>query len=97
MRRPDYKRQLIDYFKKNLNKNYPENSLRFALESQGYSKVAVADALETAHKEIAESVPKLKEKPIIKYEFYNENDQPIEVEPFTFWEKIKFFFKGKKY
>ncbi len=97
MRRFDRKRELVEYFKKNLSKNYTEDSLKFALLDQGYSKVAIEQAMIQAHKEIAEKAPILKEKPVIKYEIYNENNEPIKVEPFNFWEKIKFFLKGKKY
>ncbi|PJE81190.1 hypothetical protein COU58_03815 [Candidatus Pacearchaeota archaeon CG10_big_fil_rev_8_21_14_0_10_32_42] len=97
MRRLDNKRQLVDYFKKNLAKNYTEESLEFALVSQGYSRVAIEEALIQAHKEIAEKAPLLKEKPVIKYSLYNENNEPVHVEPFTFWEKVKFFFRGKKF
>jgi len=97
MRRLDGKRELIKYFKRNLSKNYTEESLKFALLNQGYSKTAIEQAMIQAHKEIAEKAPILKEKPIIKYEIYNENNEPIKVEPFNFWEKIKFFLKGKRY
>ena len=37
MRRLDHKRELVEYFKKNLAKNYTEESLKFALMNQGYS------------------------------------------------------------
>ncbi len=97
MRRLDHKRQLIEYFKKNLSKNYTEESLKFALVKQGYSRAAIDQALEQTHKEIAEKAPVLKEKPVIKYEIYNENNEPIKVDPFNTWEKIKFFFKGRKF
>jgi len=77
MRRPDYKRQLVDYFKKNLKKNYTKDALKFALIRQGYSRVIVEQAFEQATKEIADKAPPLKEKPIIKYEIYDEYDNPI--------------------
>ncbi|NCN51985.1 hypothetical protein GW931_03160 [archaeon] len=96
MRRPENKNQLAEYFKKNLAKNYTEDSLIFALQNQGYSRTAVEQALIEAHKEIAKTAPVLKEKPIIKYELFDEKNNPIKVEPFTKWEKVKFFLKGKK-
>ena len=96
MRRLDNKRELVEYFKKNLSKNYTADSLRFALIRQGYSKVAIDLAIEQANKEISEKAPKLtKEKPIIKYEVYDQNNRPIQIEPFTFWEKIVNFFRGR--
>lgn len=97
MRRPESKNQLTEYFKKNLAKNYPEDSLKFALQNQGYSRTAIEEALNQAHKEIATTAPVLKEKPIIKYELLDEKNNPIKIEPFKLWEKVKFFFKGKKY
>jgi hypothetical protein len=56
MRRLDNKRELIDYFKKNLSKNYTEESLKYALMRQGYSLVMIEQALEQANKEISEKL-----------------------------------------
>lgn len=75
----DYKRKLINYFKKNITKGYTSDSLRFALQSQGYSKSVVEDALNKANKELAEKAPALKEKPKIKYEIIDEYDKPIKI------------------
>lgn len=97
MRRLDYKQQLVDYFLKNLNsKKYDSETLRFALYNQGYSRVAVDKAYEEAVKKIAKKAPVLKEKPIIKHEVYDENDNPIEVEPMSRWEKFLNKLKGNK-
>jgi hypothetical protein len=96
MRRLSNKRELIDYFKKNLSKSYTADSLKFALIDQGYSRAMIDQAIEQANKEIAETAPKLpQEKPIIRYEVYDHNNKPINVEPFTFWEKIVNFFRGR--
>lgn len=97
MRRLDNKRELIEYFKKNLSKSYTEESLRVALLRQGYSRVMIDQALGQAHKEISERAPIIKEKPIIKHEYYDENNRPIGIEPFTFWEKVVNFFRGRKF
>lgn len=97
MRRLDHKRQLIEYFKKNLKKGYTVDSLKYALIEQGYSRAAVDDAIKEANKELSEKAPVLKEKPVIKYEVYDEKNNPIHVEPFTRWEKVKNFFKGNRY
>ncbi|MBD3247210.1 hypothetical protein GF378_01165 [Candidatus Pacearchaeota archaeon] len=74
-----YKRKLVNYFKKNLKKGYTSDSLRFALMSQGYSRVAVDTALETANKELSEKAPKVKEKPKIKYQIIDENNRPVNI------------------
>ena len=70
---------LIEYIKKNLKKGYDINTLKFALISQGYSKVAVEKALMRATQELAQKAPILKEKPVIKYEIVDEHDNPIRI------------------
>jgi AAA15 family ATPase/GTPase len=79
MRRLENKRQLIEYFKKNLKKGYPLETLRQALLRQGYSKSSIDNSLEEAKKEIAKKEPAIKEKPVIKYQLYDENYKPIKV------------------
>ena len=96
MRRLEYKEQLVDYFMKNLSKNYTADALKFSLVSQqGYSRVVVDQALEEANKRLAEKAPELKEKPIIKHQYYDFDNNPITPEPFKFWEKIVNFFRGR--
>lgn len=82
-----YKRQIIDYFKKNLAKGYNSETLKWALVNQGYSRVVVEDAIEQANKELAEKAPVLKEKPVIKYEIVDEYDNPIEIKK-SWWKRI---------
>ena len=73
----DYRRQLVDYFKKNLSKAYTADTLKFALINQGYSRSIVDYALEQANKEMAVKAPVLKEKPKIKHEIFDENNRVI--------------------
>ena len=82
-----YKRKLVDYLKKNLKKAYPADTLKWALINQGYSKIAVQRALEIATKELAEKAPALKEKPVIKYEIIDENNNPITIKK-SFFKRI---------
>ena len=84
----DYRRQLIEYFKKNLAKGYPENSLKIALRKQGYSLSTIDFALEQAHKEISEKAPILKEKPVIKHEIIDENNKTIIIKEKKKWWKF---------
>ena len=87
-----YKRKIIDYFKKNLSKGYTEESLKWALINQGYSRTDVLKAMEQAHKELAEKAPQIKEKPKIKYELYDKDNKLIKIKvrrPFS----IKNFFR----
>jgi len=83
----DYKRKIINYLKKNLSKGYTQDSLKWALIDQGYSRTAVERAIEQTHKELAEKAPILKEKPKIKYEIIDENNKPIIIKK-PFWKRI---------
>ena len=66
--------QLADYIKKNLVKGYTPDSLKFSLMKQGYSRTSVEKALELATKQMAETAPRMIEKPVIKYEVLDEEE-----------------------
>jgi hypothetical protein len=83
----DYKRRLIEYFKKNLKKGYTEESLKWALINQGYSKVIVETTIEKANKELALEAPILKEKPVIQHFIVDENDKQIKLKK-PWWKRI---------
>ena len=83
----DYKRLLVDYFKKNLTKGYTIDSLKWALINQGYSRIAIENAIYRVNKELAEKAPILKEKPIIKYEIIDEKDNPITIKK-SWWKRV---------
>jgi SOS response regulatory protein OraA/RecX len=87
MRENNYKTRLVDYFKKNLSKGYSSDSLKFALISQGYSRTAVEKAIEQAHREFTEENKKFREKPKIKYEIFDEYDNPIIIKK-SWWKKF---------
>ena len=91
MRRLDYKEQLIDYFKKNLRKGYPSDSLKFSLVNQGYSRTAVDQAFMEANKILAEKAPEFKEKPMIVYEVLDEHNNSVKLKS-SFWRKLKSWF-----
>jgi len=80
-----YIQQLAEYIKKNIAKGYTLDSLKIALESQGYSKVAIERAIEELNEEMAKKAPKIKEKPVIRYEIIQE--EPKE-EKKNFFKKI---------
>jgi hypothetical protein len=85
MRNEEYKIKLAEYFKRNLKKGYTEESLRWALVNQGYSRTLIDSAIERAHKELGEEAPILKEKPEIKYEVLDENDKPVDIKKNPWW------------
>ena len=70
---------LKEYFKKNLKKGYTSDALKWALINQGYSKIIVEKALEEANKEMSEEAPVIKEKPRIRYQLYDQDNNPVEV------------------
>ncbi len=90
--------QLVEHIKKNLTKGYNQDTLRFSLISQGYSKITVENALEKANKELANTIPEVKEKPKIIYKIIGEDNKPIETinvstQKKGFLKKIKDFFE----
>ena len=89
MREAEYKRKITDYLKKNFKKGYAEESLRWALVKQGYSRTIVDAAIREANKELARETSVPKEKPVITHEIIGENDQPVS-QPQKFWWK-RFF------
>jgi len=82
-----YLRNIVDYFKKNLTKGYTFESLKWALVKQGYSRAIVEKAIKQVNKELSEKAPVLKEKPRIKYEIIDEDDNPVTIKK-PFWKKI---------
>lgn len=84
----EYKKRLIQYFKKNLRKGYTEDSLRWALVNQGYSRPIIENALQTATRELAEEAPLVKEKPVIKHEVLDEKNRPVPVKKKNWFSKI---------
>ncbi|MBU2616529.1 MAG: hypothetical protein KKB79_00940 [Nanoarchaeota archaeon] len=83
----DYLHKITDYLRKNLKKGYTLDSLKWALIGQGYSKTSVERAIDEFNKELAKQAPILKEKPVIKYEIIDENNNPIRIKR-PWWKKI---------
>jgi len=88
----NYTNMLKEYFKKNLKKGYTSDALKWALINQGYSKIIVEKALDEANKEMSEKAPIIKEKPRIKYQLYDQNNNPVEVKKIKKKPKWKKFF-----
>ena len=66
--------QLAEYIKKNLQKGYPEDTLRYSLLSQGYSRISIDNAIEQAQKALATKLKPMKEKPRITYKIITEDE-----------------------
>ena len=76
----------MDYLKKNMEKGYAPESLRWALVEQGYSRTIVDSAIEEANKEFSRKSV-LKEKPVITHEIVGENEVPIPSEK-SWWKRL---------
>lgn len=83
----NYMKNLINYFKRNLKKGYTSGALKVALINQGYSNVAIEEALRRTTTELAERAPILKEKPVIKYEIIDENDKVVTLKR-SWWKRL---------
>lgn len=66
IRGKDYSQQLADYIKKNVSKGYTTESLRWALVSQGHSRVQVDKAVKLATEQMAALAPKMVESPVVQ-------------------------------
>jgi hypothetical protein len=89
----DTTKKLSDSIKKNLEKGYDEESLKWALIKQGYSRTIIEIAIKNAKEQInSNSEAKIiSDKPFIKHEIYDEEDNLIK--SFThkkksWWQKI---------
>jgi hypothetical protein len=82
------KKKLVEYFKKNLSKNYNSETLKWALIDQGYSRTLVEFALREAEKEMKGKEIKVeKEKPKIEYQIIDEYNAPIQIKK-PWWKRI---------
>lgn len=75
--------ELVEYIKKNLKKGYTKESLKWALISQGNSKLEVEKALKKVDEELAKEAPILKTKPEIRYEIIEPK-----LEKKSFWKRL---------
>ena len=61
--------------------------MKWALIRQGYSKTLIEKALAETNKELAKEAPELKDKPVIKYEIFDQNNNPVLIKK-PWWKKI---------
>ncbi len=66
-RTKDYIQQLADYLKKNISKGYTIDALKISLMNQGYSRIAINNAIALANEQLAKAAPVMQEKPEISY------------------------------
>lgn len=81
----NYTKNLVEYAKKNIQKGYTADSLRWALVNQGHSRIEVDKALAAAQSEVSKqtqqtSVQQVKqEQPQV---------QQVEPEKQSFWKRM---------
>jgi hypothetical protein len=83
----EYIEKLVNYIKRNLKKGYTEESLKWALVNQGYTRSIVERAINEVNKELSKKAPVLKEKPKIKYQIIDEYDRPVTIKR-PWWKRI---------
>ncbi len=85
--------QLASHIKKNLEKGYTSDALRFSLMNQGYSRISVDKAIELANKQLAAKVPLIKEKPEIIYKIIRDDEEGSKEEIINILPKKNSFWK----
>lgn len=90
MKDTDYRKRLYDYLRKNMAKGYDPESLKWALVSQGYSRNDIDKAINDIKGEIEASKRASEEKPIVKYEVFDANNQQVYPQK-PWWKKIFFW------
>ena len=74
-----------------MSKGYTEESLKWALIQQGYSRTDVQMAMEKVRSEKIEASSEVKEKPKIKHELYDKDNKLIKIEERKGFSLKKFF------
>lgn len=87
-KRKSYMDELVEYIKKNLKKGYTKDSLKWALISQGHSKLEVEKAIKHVDTDLAVTAPILKTRPEIKYELIGQEKENFKKEKKSFWKRL---------
>ena len=83
-----YLAQITSYIKNNLKKGYTKDSLKWALISQGHSRLEVEKAVRQVDSELANRAPILKTKPEIKFELISDKINQEKSSKKSFWERL---------
>lgn len=79
--------ELSEYIRKNIKKGYTKESLKWALLSQGYSRLEVDKAFAKVDYDLAHEAPILKTRPEIKHEIIAEEDYMSISHDKPFWKR----------
>ncbi len=86
VREMSHLKNLVDYIKKNSQKGYSRDSLRWALIKQGNMKHEVDKAFQMADAEMAQEMPKVQPQPEPQVEVVN-SEIPTD-EKSSFWKRL---------
>lgn len=81
-------KSLVDYIKKNRQKGYDRESLKWALVKQGHMRHEIDKAFEIAESEIAKESPQPIARPEPKMEVITNDAPKIEPEKQSFWKRL---------
>ena len=88
MRDENYKKRLLEYFKKNLAKGYSADTLKWALIKQGNSRSAVEIAADEAKRDLDAEAAKVAE-PKVEYLHVEDIKQLEQEQPKkSFWKRL---------
>lgn len=85
LRESDYIQKVAERVKRNLEKGYKPEALKWALVKQGYTKTEVDKAIKAAQEQLAMEKPKVEPVAAKKVEIIAE---PIVEEKKGFWKKL---------
>ena len=87
VKKGDYVAEISAYIRKNLKKGYTKESLKWALVSQGHSKLEVEKSIKKVEEEMAREAPVLRTKPEITYDIVEPKNAVVE-EKKSFWKRL---------
>ncbi len=87
MRETEHLKRLSDYVKRNLEKGYADDSLKWALINQGHSRSSVEKAIEIARQEMTRESAS-REKPVITHEVVTDDSSNTGGTKKSWWKSL---------
>ena len=76
--------EIIEYINKNTKKGYTQDSLRWALSNQGYSRIEIERAFKRIKSQLSSENSVVKATPEIEYKPFPSFEEPKK----SFWQKL---------
>ena len=87
VRDTSHHKAIVDYVKKNLEKGYTKDSLKWALINQGYMKIEVEKAFRIVEEEMPKMPPLRQEPRQVQVTSTIQVNPEVEQEKVSFWKK----------